>query len=115
MEKTWKVQDIGTWFKNSFRAILKGEFLLRLNVGRYFVHIVYTFFLMAMVIWASLMIENTMNKVERSKAELQELEIVHTQKVFDLVSVSKRPAVEARLRQMGSGVTAPENPATILK
>ena len=115
MDKTWKIQDVGTWLRNSFRAILKGEFLLRLDVGRYFVHIVYTFFLFAMIIWISLMIEGTMNKVERNKAILRELEIVHTQKTFEVVSISKRSSVNNLLQQMGSKVTEPQAPATILK
>jgi len=115
MDKTWKIQDIGKWLNNSFRAILKGEFLLRLDVGRYFIHIVYTFFLFAMVIWISLMIESTMNKVERNKAILHELEIVNTQKTFEVVSLSRRSSVNAMLEQMGSKVTEPKNPATVLK
>ncbi|MBR5905644.1 MAG: hypothetical protein IKZ51_04215 [Bacteroidales bacterium] len=115
MDKTWKIQDIGTWLKNSFRAILKGEFLLRLDVGRYFIHIVYTFFLFAMIIWISLMIEGTMNKVERNKATLRELEIVHTQKTFEVVSLSRRATVNSMLQQMGSKVTEPQNPAIVLK
>ena len=114
MDKTWKIQDIGTWLKNSFRAILKGEFLLRLDVGRYFIHIVYTFFLFAMIIWISLMIESTMNKVERNKAILHELEIVHTQKTFEVVSLSRRSTVDEMLQKMGSKVSEPKNPATVL-
>ena len=115
MDKTWKIQDIGIWLKNSFRAILKGEFLLRLDVGRYFIHIVYTFFLFAMIIWISLMIEGTMNKVERNKATLRELEIIHTQKTFEVVSLSRRATVNSMLQQMGSKVTEPQNPAIVLK
>ena len=38
--KTWKISDIGVLLKNSFTAIMKGEFLLRLNVGKYFIHII---------------------------------------------------------------------------
>ena len=114
MEKTWKIQDLGRGLKNSFRAILKGEFLLRLNVGRYFIHIVYAFFLIAMIIWISLMIEGTMTKVERNKAVLRELEIVHTQKTFDVVKLSRRSTVNEMLVQMGSKVTEPEEPATVL-
>ena len=114
MDKTWKIQDLGRGLKNSFRAILKGEFLLRLNVGRYFVHIVYSFFLIARVIWISLMIENTMTKVERNKATLHELEIIHTQKTFDVVKLSKRSSVNSMLQQMGSKVTEPQAPATVL-
>lgn len=114
MEKTWKIQDLGKGLRNSLRAILKGEFLLRLNVGRYFIHIVYTFFLIAMVIWISLMIEGTMTKVERNKAVLRELEIVHTQKTFDVVKLSRRSTVQEILEQMGSKVTEPVEPATRL-
>ena len=115
MDKTWRIQDLGTWLKNSFRAILRGEFLLRLNVGRYFIHIVYTFFLIAMIIWLSLMIESTMTKVEKGKAELRELEIVHTQKTFDVVKLTRRSSINEMLQQMGSKVTEPQQPATQLK
>jgi len=114
MEKTWRIQDIGVWLKNSAKAIMRGEFLLRMDVGRYFIHIVYTFFLFAMIIWISLMIEGTMNKVERNKAVLKELEIVHTQKTFEVVSLSRRSTVNSMLEQMGSKLTEPKNPATVL-
>ena len=112
--KTWKIQDLGRGLANSLGAMLRGEFLLRLNIGKYFIHIVYAFFLFAMVIWISLMIESTMTKVERSKAELREIEIVHTQKVFDLVSLSKRSSVRELLEQKGSKVTEPTEPATLI-
>ena len=115
MEKTWKIQDLGRGLLNSLKAMMRGEFLLRLNIGRYFIHIVYAFFLFAMVIWLSLMIESTMTKVEKNKAVLQELEIVHTQKTFDLVSLSKRSSVRQLLEEKGSKVTEPQAPATILK
>ena len=115
MDKTWKIQDLGRGLRNSLKAMLRGEFLLRLNIGRYFVHIVYAFFLFAMVIWISLAIEGTMTKVERSKAELNEREIVHTQKVFDMVSLTKRSSVRQLLEEKGSKVTEPTQPATVLK
>ena len=114
MDKTWKIQDLGKGLKNSLHAMLKGEFLLRLNIGRYFIHIVYTFFLIAMVIWISLMIEGTMTKVERGKAELRELEIIHTQKTFDMVKLTRRSSINEMLQQMGSKVTEPQEPATRL-
>lgn len=115
MDRKWKLQDIAKALRNSLMAIMRGEFLLRLDIGRYFVHIVYTFFLIAMVIWISLMIEGTMTKVERSKSELRELEIVHTQKVFDLESLSKRSSVRDLLEKKGSKVTEPTRPATMIK
>ena len=113
--KTWKIADIGLFIKNSFKAVLKGEFLLRLNIGRYFIHIAYTFLLFGLVIWLSLMIETTMSKVEKNKAVLQELEIVHSQKVFELVNVSRRSSVEQMLGQLGSDVKEAEKPATVVK
>ena len=113
--KTWKLADIGLFFKNSFQAVLKGEFLLRLNIGRYFIHIAYTFLLFGLVIWFSLMIETTMSKVEKNKAVLKELEIVHSQKVFEVVNVSRRSSVDELLSGMGSKVTEPEKPASVVK
>lgn len=113
--KTWKIADIWTFIKNSFAAILKGEFLLRLNVGRYFAHIVYTFFLFAMVIWLSLMIETSMAKVEKNKTTLRELEIQHSQKTFEVVKLSRRSQVESELKRLGSNVGEPQKPATVLK
>ena len=113
--KTWKIADIWTFIKNSFTAILKGELLLRLNIGRYFVHIVYTFFLFAMVIWLSLMIETSMAKVEKNKAILRELEIQHSQKTFEVVKLSRRSEVESELKRLGSNIGEPQKPATVLK
>ena len=113
--KTWKIADIGLFITNSFKAVLKGEFLLRLNIGRYFIHIAYTFLLFGLVIWCSLMIETTMSKVEKNKAVLKELEIVHSQKVFELVGVSRRSSVEQMLGQLGSNVKEAEKPATVVK
>lgn len=113
--KTWKLADIGLFFKNSITAVLKGEFLLRLNVGRYFIHIAYTFLLFGLIIWFSLMIETTMSKVEKNKAVLKELEIVHSQKVFEVVNISRRSSVEQMLGEMGSKVKEAEQPAIIVK
>jgi hypothetical protein len=67
------------------------------------------------VIWVSLMIETTMSKVEKNKAVLKELEIVHSQKVFELVNVSRRSSVEQMLGQLGSDVKEAEKPATVVK
>ena len=115
MEGKWKIQDLGTLLLSSLKAILKGEFLLRLNVGRYFVHIVYTFFLMAMVIWISLAIDNTMLKVEKNKATINELTIINNQKTYELVKTSSRSSVRELLEQMGSEVTEAQKPATTVK
>lgn len=112
--RKWKVQDLGPVLKGSGKAILKGEFLLHLRIERYLIHIVYTFFLFAMVIWVSLMIESTLGKVEQNKAQLKELEIENSAKTYELVKLTGRSAVENRLQEMGSALKAPEQPATVL-
>ena len=113
--KTWKIADIGTFLKNSGTAILKGEFLLRLNVGRYFVHIIYTFVLFAAVIWISLMVDGTMAKVEKQKKVLEELRIANSQKTYELVSLTRRSTVQKTLENLGSPVTEPTKNATTIK
>ena len=113
--KTWKIADIGLFFKNSFLAILKGEFLLRLNIGRYFIHIAYTFLLFGLAIWFSLMIETTMSKVEKNNARIKEMEIVYADKTFEVASMSRRSEVEKRLRAMDSKVQEPEKQAITIE
>ena len=110
--KVWRLSDINSLLKNVFHAVMKGEFLLRLNVGKYFIHIIYTFFLFGMVIWTSLAIETTMAKVERNKAVLKELEIATAQKYYDLAKASGRYDMEQRLKSMGSEVGEARKPAT---
>jgi len=107
--------DIITGAKNSLIAILSGKFLMRLKVDRYFVHVIYFFFLLAMIIWVSLMTETTLSKVEKNKALINELEIEYTQKTFDIVKLSSRSSVSGILEKLGSDVKEATKPATVLK
>ena len=111
----WKIQDVGRLLKESIIAILHGQFLLRLNIGRYFIHIVYTFFLFGMLIWFSLAIDSTLVKVEKNQAAIKELEIEHSNLEFELRTLNRRAAMKDLLEQSGSKVSEPEKPATILK
>ena len=114
LKAKWKLSDLGNALKNVFVAILEGKLLLRLNIGRYYLHIVYAFFLMAMVIWISLAIDTTMMKVERNKSILHELTILQSEKTFEVASLSRRSTVDAQLKEMGSEVTEPTTPAKML-
>ena len=111
----WRIQDVGRLLKESFKAILHGQFLLRLNVGRYFIHIVYTFFLFGMLIWFSLGVDSTLAKVEKNQAAIKELEIEHANLEFELRTLNRRAALEEMLKEAGSKVTKPQKPATVLK
>ena len=65
-KRKWKISDIWEILKNGFAAIVTGNLLLRLNAGRYFIHIAYTFLLFWILIFESLMAENALSKVERN-------------------------------------------------
>jgi hypothetical protein len=111
----WKIQDVGRLLKESVKAILHGQFLLRLNIGRYFIHIVWTFFLFGMLIWFSLGVDSTLAKVEKNQAAIKELEIEHSNLEFELRTLNRRAALEDLLKESGSKVTEPQKPATVLK
>ena len=111
----WKIQDVGRLQKESIKAILHGQFLLRLNIGRYFIHIVWTFFLFGMLIWFSLGVDSTLAKVEKNQAAIKELEIEHSNLEFELRTLNRRAALEDLLKESGSKVTEPQKPATVLK
>ena len=114
-KRKWKVSDLWELIKNGFSAILTGNLLLRLNAGKYFIHIAYTFLLFWILIFESLMAENALSKVERNKAKLHEMEVIYSDKTFEVASMSRRSEVEKRLAAMGSKVKEPERQAIALE
>ena len=114
-ERKWRISDIGRAIVNSVVAILKGQFLLRLKVDKYFLQVAWTFFLFAMFILFGLGVDVTLSKVEDNKKQLQELEILHTQKRYELITLGRRSTVTRLLKDCGSEVTEPVKPATILE
>lgn len=113
--RKWKVSDIGVFLKNSFLAIIRGQFLMRLRIDEYFIHIVYVFFLLAMFILISLGVENSLGKVEENKQTIKELQIVWSDKTFEMAGRSSRSAVEQTLRDMGSKLGEPTQAATEIR
>ena len=114
IELKWKLADVGKLLKNSLVAIIRGEFLMRLNISRYFVHILYAFFLISVAIWVSMMIDTTLTKVEKNKEQLYEQEVILMMKQYEVSSLNRRSTVEKILGDMGSNVKEPEKPAIIL-
>ncbi|MBR5924983.1 MAG: hypothetical protein IKZ60_05915 [Bacteroidales bacterium] len=114
-KRKWKLSDLWALLKNGLSAILTGNLLLRLNAGRYFIHIAYTFLLFWILIFESLMAENALSKVERNKAKIHEMEIIYADKTFEVASMSRRSEVERRLASMGSQVKEPEQQAIALE
>lgn len=112
--KKWKFSDISAVVKDYGLAILQGKFLLRLRAHEFFLQILYTFILFALVIWISYKTEATMAEVERNKAVLQELEIGHSQRVFEVAELERRSVVKNNLAKLGSSVGEPTKPATTI-
>lgn len=113
--KKWKFSDVGQWLRNAFLATIKGEFLLRLHVSKYFIHIIYTFFLFWVSIWLSLKIEKTLTRVEENRKALQDIEIYHAQKTVELAGMGRMSKIEDMLRDKGSELTIPNKPADRIK
>ena len=104
-----------TFWKNVILAILKGQLLLKLRIGEYFIHIVYCFILFFLVILINMMVEKTLVKVESNKAVLEDLEIRHTQRTIELTGFNKMGTIEKILREQGSNLRMPEKPATLIE
>ena len=107
--------DIAAFLTNGFKAVIKGEFLLRLKVDKLFPHIVYTFAIFMLTIWLSIKIDATLSEVERNKTVLNDLEIYHAEKTNELVRLNRFSTVQENLAKTGSSVTVPEKPAAIIK
>lgn len=114
-ERRFRFSDIGKLLKNSVKAIFEGEFLLRLRIGRWFMHIVFVFAVIALTIWISMLIDNTLTKVERGKTVIAEQESVIAMRTYELSSLTRRSAAEKNLKEMGSNLAEPTHPAIVLK
>ena len=99
------------WMK-SFR---NGEFLLKIGADKFYMHIMYLFLLMWLSILLSLKVDKTLSRVGDNKTAIDELRINHAQKEAQLVKLHSASAAEKRLRELGSPVTMPQEPATIVK
>lgn len=101
--------------KRIFQAFVRGELLISLHLDKYFMHIIYTFFLVWFSIWLSLKVESTLVKVEEGKKALTDIKIYHTQKAVELESLNRLSTMERLLEQSGSPLVLPDQPATIIK
>lgn len=97
------------------KAILLADFLKRLQLDKYFLHIVYAFALCLLLIWVSLSIERTMGKVEANQKTITELRYENSRLIFELAKVSSRGEVETNLRLLGSELKPATEPATVIK
>ncbi|MBQ7195242.1 MAG: hypothetical protein IJS07_06370 [Bacteroidales bacterium] len=110
-KRKWKIKDLGTFLVNMLWAALRGELLIKLNIGKYFPQIIYTFVLFALIILFSLGVDATMVKVENNKEILHDLEVLHTQKSYELQQLNRRTRISSLLEELGSELAPPAKPA----
>ena len=113
-KRKWKISDIGRLLANSLMAILKGEFIMRLKIDKYFPQIAWTFLLFALMILFSLKVDMTLGKVEENKKLLHEYEVTYTQKKYELITLGRRSTVSKALQDAASDVAEPTKPAITL-
>ena len=114
-KRKWGVVTLFKLIIGSFLAIVRGEFILKLKVDKYLLDIAYTFFLFAMVILFSMLVDNTLAKVERNNNLLKELNVEYTEKTYELVKLNRRSTVNDMLKKKGSKVGEREKEVIVLK
>ena len=99
------------YLKRAFQGIIRGDFLVSMKVGQYFIHIIWTFFLFFLSIWLSLQVEKTLTRVEQGKKALEDTQIYHAQKEAEWMSLQRMTTIREMLQEKGSAVNLPEKPA----
>lgn len=118
MEETkhrFGIKDFGRLVRNSIQAIFKGEFLLRLKIGRYFIHIAWCVMVVALTIYVSLLIDNTLTKVVTNNRTIEAQKTEIATLTYKTSTSTRRSEVAKRLESMGSPLKEPDCPAKKLK
>ena len=111
------MSKVSFWKKlrGGLKSLRNGELLLRIGADKFYLHIMYLFLLMWLSIMLSLKVDKTLSRVGDNKAAIEELRIYHAQKEAQLVKLHSASTAERRLRELGSPVSIPKEPAIIIK
>lgn len=99
---------------NAVKAIMKGELLFQLNAGKFFMHIVWTFALCALIIGYRIGMDTVLSRVEKNSADIKELQIIKSSKEYELKSLYRRSSIANMLQEKESALREPEKPAVRL-
>ncbi len=114
-KRKFTVKDALVTVGNFFVSLFKGDLVLKLHADKYFVHILYTFFLIWLCIWVSMRIDKTLTKVENNRKELASLEIYCAEKRAELEELYSIRVTEQNLEKLGSDLRRPEKPVTAIR
>ena len=114
-KRKFTVKDALVTVGNFFVSLFKGDLVLKLHADKYFVHILYTFFLIWLCIWVSMRIDKTLTKVENNRKELASLEIYCAEKRAEPEELYSIRVTEQNLEKLGSDLRRPEKPVTAIR
>ena len=97
------------------RSLFTGEILMSMKADKYFVHIIYTFFLILGCLLLGYRIEQTFVKAERNKATIDELKIRNAELIYTVEQQHRMTKLLDELNEEGSDVSLPTEPPVILK
>ena len=103
------------WIADAFLSIGRGDILIKLGVHRYLPHIVVAFLFCTLCIILSYLADNTLSRRSSKMKELEDAKIIYNIKNGEMISLWRMTSVEETLKKMDSKVTAPEEPAKVLK
>lgn len=113
--RKWRIGDIGRFLGACVKAIVQGKFIVKLKLDKYFLEVAWTFMLFGGMILFGFVVDSALSKVEDNKKELRELEILRTQKQYEIITIDRRSSVNTLLREKGSKVQEPQKPAIMIK
>ena len=91
-------------------SYLSGDKLIEWGVDRQLGFIFYIFAIICISIGWSLLVEQSLVKVQKNERELQELRISHQQRTLDLVGTNNRSKIDGMLKVCESKLHAPQDP-----
>jgi len=114
-QHSWRFPNIPGTLKKIALATLQGKLLMRMRVDEFFAQIAFAFGMLLMLILINLAVDNQLARMEDNKKRLAELELIHTQKRYDLIMLERRTTVSSMLKQRNSVVAEPVKPAILIK
>lgn len=108
------IKSIGHSIWTFILDYFRGELLMKLGCGKYFMHIVLLFILFWGMILFDIVVENRLYLLQKNKQTLSELQIYHTEKMVELARFGRITSTEKMLRERNSTITYPTKPANRL-
>ena len=97
-------------FVDKLISYLSGDKLIAWGVDRQLGFIFYIFAIVCISIGWSLLVEQSLVKVQKNERELQELRISYQQRTLDLVGMNNRTKIDGMLKACDSQLHAPQDP-----